>query len=118
MTQGMNRDSRIQAGLRQGILKYGADIAWLDGLRDDTSSVRLEYEVVTGILLPVDAQQKEQLAGNRHTAVFPSLTLIDEKLLSLKTDILPSEAAYLAYPERTVIDGGKQGLVIQAAEMK
>ena len=44
--------------------------------------------------------------------------MIDEKLLAVKADVDPFEAAGLTNPESTVIDGGEQRLVIQVTPMK
>ena len=68
------------------------------------------------------------MGRNWHTSVFLAFPLIDEKPLSVKilglakrqsrADVDPFEAAVLANPESTVIDGGKQRLVIQVTPMK
>ncbi len=112
MPQGMYRDRVVEAGSYQGILHNDADIPGLDGLRSYSFAMCLENEVVTGIS-PLEATEHgELLLGNRHTPVFLSLSLVDEDLLPVKTDVNPFEAADLAHPEGAVIDGGEQRLVI------
>ena len=56
------------------------------------------------------------MGRNGHTAVFLAFPLIDEKLLAVKADVDPFEAAGLTNPESTVIDGGEQCLVVQITE--
>ena len=57
MSQCMNSDRAVVAGLRQRILKDDTDISGLDGLRSHPSTMGLEDEVVAGISFPEDAQQ-------------------------------------------------------------
>ena len=97
MPQGMYRDRVVEGSPYQGILHNDSDISGLDGLGDNPSAMCLEDEVVTGIS-PLEATEHgELLLGNRHTPDFLSLALIDEDLLPLKTDVMPFEAASLAY---------------------
>lgn len=112
MPQCMYRDRVVEAGPYQGILHNDADIPGLDGLRNHSSAMCLEDEVVTGIPLLEATEHGELLLGNRHTPVFLSLALIDEDLLTVKTDVNPFEAADFADPESAVIYGGEQRLVI------
>ena len=114
----MNRERMVKTSLYKCILKDRADITGSDRLRSDSSAMALEHEVVTGEMLSVDTQQDKQLGRNGHTSVFLAFPLIDEKLLSVKTDVDPFEAAGLTNPESAVIDGGEQRLVIQIAPMK
>ena len=116
MPQGMYGDGTVEAGLHQCILQYDSDISGLDGLRSDSSSMRLEYKVVTGKPLLEDAQQEQQLCRDSHTAVLLALALIDEYLLAVKTDVIPLEATCLAHSESTVINSGEQSFVIQVTE--
>jgi hypothetical protein len=116
MPQGMYGDGTVEAGFHQRILQYDSDISRLDGLRSDSSSMRLEYKVVTGKPLLEDAQQEQQLCRDSHTAVLLALALIDEYLLAVKTDVIPLEATCLAHSESTVINSGEQSLVIQVTE--
>ena len=116
MPQGMDGDGTVEAGLHQRILQYDSDISGLYGLRSDSSSMRLEYKVVTGKPLLEDAQQEQQLCRDSHTAVLLALALIDEYLLAVKTDVIPLEATCLAHSESTVINSGEQSLVIQVTE--
>ena len=108
----------VKTSLYKCILKDRADIAGSDRLRSYSPAMALEHEVITGEMLSVDTQQGKQLGRNGHTAVFLAFPLIDEKLLTVKTDVDPFEAAGLANPESTVIDGGEQRLVIQVTPMK
>jgi hypothetical protein len=112
MPQGMYRDSVVEAGPDQGILHNDADIPGLDGLRSYPFAMCLEDEVVTGIPFLEATEHGELLLGNRHTPVFLSLALIDEDLLTVKTDINPFEAADFADSESAVIYGREQRLVI------
>ena len=118
MSEGMNRERVVKTSLYKCILEDRADIAGSDRLRSYTPAMALEHEVITGKMLSVDTQQDKQLGRNGHTAVFLAFALIDEKLLAVKTDVDPFEAAGLTNPEGTVIDGGKQRLVIQVTPMK
>ena len=118
MSEGMNRERMVKTSLYKCILEDRADIAGSDRQRSYTPAMALEHEVVTGEMLSVDTQQDKQLGRNGHTAVFLAFPLIDEKLLSVKTDVDPFEAAGLTNPESTVIDGGEQCLVIQVTPMK
>ena len=116
MAQGMDGDGMVKTGLHQGILQYDSDISGFDGLWCNVSAMSLEYEVFTRIVPFVDAKQEQLLFRNGDTAVFLALALINEYLLTIKADVIPFEAANLANPESAVIDGGKQGLVIQVTE--
>jgi len=116
MPQGMDGDGTVEAGFHQRILQYDSDISRLDGLGRDSSSMRLEYKVITGKPLLEDTQQEQQLCRDRHTAVLLALALIDEYLLAVKTDVIPLEAASLAHPESTVINSREQSFVIQVTE--
>ena len=116
MPQGMYGDGTVEAGFHQRILQYDSDISGLDGLRSDSSSMRLEYKVVTGKPLLEDAQQNQQLCRDSHTAVLLALALIDEYLLAVKTDVIPLEATFLAHSECTVINSREQSFVIQVTE--
>jgi len=118
MAEGMNRERMVKTSLYKCILKDRADIAGSDRLRSYSPAMALEHEVVTGEMLSVDTQQDKQLGRNGHTSVFLAFPLIDEKLLAVKTDVDPFEAASLTNPEGTVIDGGEQRLVIQVTPMK
>ena len=84
---------------------------WSEGL--SLAAMTLEDIVVARILFPECAQHHEHLVGDGHVAVLAPLALEDEQLLSVKADVVPSETACLADPEGTVVDNGKQGLVIQ-----
>jgi hypothetical protein len=108
----------VETSFHKCILEDSADISRFDGLRCHPSAMTLEHKVITGKILSVDTQQDKQLGRNGHTAVFLAFPLIDEKLLAIKTDVNPFEAASLAHSERTVIDGGKKCLVIQVTPMK
>ena len=108
----------VKTSLYKCILKDRADIAGSDRLRSYSPAMALEHEVVTGEMLSVDTQQDKQLGRNGHTSVFLAFPLIDEKLLAVKADVNPFEAAGLTNPESTVIDGGEQRLVIQVTPMK
>ncbi len=112
MPQCMYRDRVVEAGPHQGILHNDADIPGLDGLRSNPFAMCLEDEVVTGIPLLEATEHGELLLGNRHTPVFLSLALIDEDLLTFKTDVNPFKATDLAHPESAVINSGEQRLVI------
>ena len=57
VTQGVNSDRTIEAGLCQGILHNGAYISRLDRLRGYSFAMRLENEVITWEPLLEDAQQ-------------------------------------------------------------
>jgi hypothetical protein len=112
----MDSDGTVKAGLRQRILQYDSDISGFDGLGRDSSAMSLENEVITGEPLLENAQQEQQLCGDSYAAVLFAFSLIYEYLLAVKTDVIPLEAASLANPESTVIDGGEQCFVIQVTE--
>ena len=116
MAQRMDSDGTVKAGLRQRILQYDSDISGFDGLGCDSSAMSLENEVITGEPLLENAQQEQQLCGDSYAAVLLAFSLIYEYLLAVKTDVIPLEAASLANPESTVIDGREQSLVIQIAK--
>ena len=116
MAQRMDSDGTVKAGLRQRILQYDSDISGFDGLGRDSSAMSLENEVITGEPLLENAQQEQQLCGDSYAAVLLAFSLIYEYLLAVKTDVIPLEAASLANPESTVIDGREQSLVIQIAK--
>ena len=97
MAERVNRDGMVEAGFRQGILHDDTDISRLDGLRSNSSSMRLEYEVVTGVSSLEALQHFELLFRDGHDTILLALALIDENLLALKTDVNPFEAASLAY---------------------
>ena len=92
----MNREGMVKTSLYKCILEDSADIAGSDRLRSDSSAMAFEHEVITGKTLSVDTQQDKQLGRNGHTAVFLAFPLIDEKLLAVKADVNPFEAASLA----------------------
>ena len=126
MAQRMDSDGTVKAGLRQRILQYDSDISGFDGLGRDSSAMSLENEVITGEPLLENAQQEQQLCGDSYAAVLFAFSLIYEYLLAVKilglakrqgrADVIPLEAASLANPESTVIDGGEQCFVIQVTE--
>lgn len=116
MAQRMDSNGTVKAGLRQRILQYDSDISGFDGLGRDSSAMSLENEVITGEPLLENAQQEQQLCGDSYAAVLLAFSLIYEYLLAVKTDVIPLEAASLANPESTVIDGGEQCFVIQVTE--
>jgi len=113
MAQCVDGDGTVEASLHQGVLQYDSDIARLDGLGCDSFAMSFEDEIVTGEPLLEYAQQKQQLCGDSYASVFLAFALIYEYLLTVKTDVVPLEAASFANPESTVIDGGEQSLVIQ-----
>ena len=97
MPQGMDGDGTVEAGLHQRILQYDSDISGLYGLRSNSFAMRLEDEVVTGEP-PLEALQHfELLFRNGYDTILFAFALIDEDLLPLKTDVMPFEAASLAY---------------------
>ena len=116
MAQRMDSNGTVKAGLRQRILQYDSDISGFDGLGRDSSAMSLENEVITGEPLLENAQQEQQLCGDGYAAVLLAFALVYEYLLAVKTDVIPLEAASLANPESTVIDGGEQCFVIQVTE--
>ena len=56
-----------------------------------------KYKVVTGKPLLEALQHFELLFRNGYDTILFAFALIDEDLLSLKTDVMPFEAASLAY---------------------
>ena len=116
MAQRMDSNGTVKAGLHQRILQNDGDISWLDGLRSNSLAMSLENEVITGEPLLENAQQEQQLCGDGYAAVLLAFALVYEYLLAVKTDVIPLEAASLANPESTVIDGGEQCFVIQVTE--
>ena len=96
MAEGVNRERMVETGLCQGILENGINIAGFDGLRRNSSTMRLENKVVTGKSSPETLQHFELLFRNGHDAIFLSFALIDKNLLTVKTDVNPFEAASLA----------------------
>ena len=109
----VDSDGLVKCDPCQGVLENGSHIAWSDALWLCLASMTLEDIVVARILFPECAQHHEHLVGDGHVAVLAPLALEDEQLLSVKADVVPSETACLADPEGTVVDNGKQGLVIQ-----
>lgn len=107
MAEGVNRERMVETGLCQGILENGIDIAGFDGLRRNSSTMRLENKVVTGKSSPETLQYFELLFRNGHDTVFLSFALIDKNLLTVKilglakrqsrADVNPFEAVSLAY---------------------
>jgi hypothetical protein len=97
MAERVNRDGMVEAGFRQGILHDDTDISRLDGLGNHSLAMRLEYEVVTGKPSLEALQHFELLFRNGYDTILFAFALIDEDLLPLKTDIMPFEAASLAY---------------------
>ena len=97
MSECMDCNRVVKACLRQRILQYDSDISWLDWLRSDSFTMRLENKVVTGIPLLETTEHGELLLRDGYTAVLFAFALIDENLLSFKTDVNPLEAACLAY---------------------
>lgn len=67
-----------------------------------------KYKVVTGKPLLEALQHFELLFRNGYDTILFAFALIDEDLLSLKTDVMPFEAASLAYSQGIVVDGGQQ----------
>jgi hypothetical protein len=61
MTERMNRERMVETRLHKCILEDDTYITRLDRLRFYASSMTLEYEIVTGEALLVDAQQDKQL---------------------------------------------------------
>lgn len=116
MPQGMDGDCMVKATLCQGVFQDGADIAGPDGLGRFLPAMGFEDKVITGILLLEATQHGQLLVGYRHTAVFLALTLIDEYLTTVKTDVYPFEATGLADSDCKIVNGGEQGLVIQVAD--
>jgi hypothetical protein len=96
VTQGVNGDRMIEAGLCQGVLHNGAYISRLDRLRSYSFAMRLENKVVTGIPLLEALQHFELLFRNGYDTILFAFALIDEDLLPLKTYVMPFEAADLA----------------------
>jgi len=113
MAQGMNSYRAVKTSFHQGILKDSTDIARPDRLRGNTPAMSLEDKIVIGKPFPVDAKQDKKLLRDSHATVFSPFALIDEQLLAVKVDVIPPEAAGLAYSERAVIDDREQRLVIQ-----
>ena len=97
MAKRMNRDGVVKAGLHKCILHDDTYISWLDGLRSNSLAMGLEDEVIAGIPSLEALQHFELLFGDGHDTVLLPLALIDEYLLSLKTDVNPFEAASLTY---------------------
>jgi hypothetical protein len=97
VTQGVNGDRMIEAGLCQGVLHNGAYISRLDRLRSYSFAMRLENKVVTGIPLLEALQHFDLLFRDGYAAVLLAFALIDKNLLTVKTYINPLEAACLAY---------------------
>ena len=97
VTQGVNGDRTIEAGLCQGILHNGAYISRLDRLRGYSFAMRLENEVITGKPLLETLKHFELLFRDGYTTVLLAFALVDENLLTVKTDINPFEAASLTY---------------------
>jgi len=95
--ESMNRDGMVKTCLHQGVLHDDTYISRLDGLRSNSSSMRLEYEVITRKPSLEALQHSELLFRNGHDTIFLSLALIDEDLLAFKTDVMPFEAASLAH---------------------
>ena len=70
MAEGVNRERMVETCLCQGILENGIDIAGFDGLRRNSSTMRLENKVVTGKSSPETLQHFELLFRNGHDAIF------------------------------------------------
>lgn len=97
MAERVNRDGMVEAGLYQGVLHDDTDISRLDGLRRNSFAMRLENEVITGIPFLEALQHFELLLRNGYDTILLAFSLIDEDLLAFKTDVMPFEAASLAY---------------------
>ncbi len=97
MAERMNSERMVETCSHECVLEDSADISRFDGLRRNSSAMRLENKVVAGESLLEDAKQEKQLFRNGYDAVFLSLALIYEKLLSFKADVNPFEAANLAH---------------------
>ena len=95
--ESMNCDGMVKTCLCQGILHDDTDISRLDGLRSDSLAMRLEYEVVTGKPSLEALQHSKLLFRNGYDTILLAFSLIDEDLLAFKTDVMPFEAASLAY---------------------
>lgn len=68
----------VETGFHQCILKNCQDIVRFYGLRNNSSAMCLENEVVTWEMSFVNTQQDEKLTGNGNASVFSSFALIDE----------------------------------------
>ena len=97
MAESVNRDGMVKTCLRQCILHDDTDISRFDRLRSHSFAMRFEDEIVTGVL-PLEAlQHSELLFRDGYNTILLALALIDEDLLAFKTDVMPFEAAGLAY---------------------
>lgn len=95
MSKVMDGDTMVKTGFCQRVLENCTDIAGLDWLRDHIPAVSLEYVAFIGVVPSVDAEHGQLLLGDGHIAVLHPLALADEKLLTVKTDVLPPELARL-----------------------
>ena len=95
--ESMNCDGMVKTCLYQGILHDDTYISRLDGLRSNSPAMRLEDKVITGKPSLEALQHFELLFRNGYDTILFAFALIDEDLLPLKTDVMPFEAASLAY---------------------
>ena len=113
MPQFVDGDGMVECDPCKCVLENDPHIAWSDALWLCLAAMTLEDIVVARILLAICLEYHEHLVGDGHVAVLAPLALEDEQLPAVKADVVPSEAACLTDPEGTVVDNGKQGLVIQ-----
>ena len=111
--QVVDGDGMVEYDPCKCVLENDPHIAWSDALWLCLAAMTLEDIVVARILLAICLEYHEHLVGDGHVAVLAPLALEDEQLPAVKADVVPSEAACLTDPEGTVVDNGKQGLVIQ-----
>ena len=118
VSESMNGDGGVEAGLDQRILKNPPYISLIDTLRCDTPSMSLEDKVVTGILFSERFEYDEELFGDGDISVLQPLPLTDEEHFAFEADVLPSELAGLTDPECAVVDNGQKRFVIQTGLMQ
>ena len=118
VSESMNGDGGVEAGLDQRILKNPPYISLIDTLRRDTPSMSLEDKVVTGILFSERFEYDEELFGDGDISVLQPLPLTDEEHFAFEADVLPSELAGLTDPECAVVDNGQKCFVIQTGLMQ
>ena len=118
VSESMNGDGGVEAGLDQRILKNPPYISHIDTFRRDTPSMSLEDKVVTGILFSERFEYDEELFGDGDISVLQPLPLTDEEHFAFEADVLPSEFAGLTDPECAVVDNGQQCFVIQTGLMQ
>ena len=116
--QVVYRDGMVESHSFERMLEDDAHIWRSDALWGSLASESLEDIVFAWILLSICLEHDEHLVGDGNVSVFCPLPLIDEEHLSVKADVIPSESACLADPERAVIDECKQGLGIQITFMQ